>query len=65
MRVSLRKSSTCATYLLSDVPLNPITSFVDLGVHIDCRLSFSGHIFNFFLLLCIYLSYCLFCLIGE
>ena len=36
MRVSLRKSNTSATYLLSDVPLN-------LGVHVDCRLSFSGH----------------------
>lgn len=44
MRVSLRKSSTCATYLLSDVPLNPVASFVDLGVLVDCRLSFSGHI---------------------
>ena len=41
MRVSLRKSSTCATYLLSEV-----TSFVDLGVHVDCTLSFSAHINN-------------------
>jgi len=46
MRVSLRKSSTCATYLLSDAPLNPVASIVDLGVHVDCRLSFSGHINN-------------------
>ena len=30
MRVSLRKFSTCATYLLSDALLNPVASFVCL-----------------------------------